>query len=232
MEYRKADHYPTKFHGTVGIKPEVFVFHSTHGASYSYLNGLFQGDYKRDNGDSTKTAVTVHFGVYKDGSLVEYAPWKRGKAYQCWHAGASEWQGRSGVSAFSLGVEIQHSPYELFTDAQIEALCYLVRMVKVEYPEMQWTTHKFISERLQGKWDPYPPWETQVWPVLKSVIEGEDMPIDAVTETTYKPYLEKLVSLGIINKPEAHPAGDAVSNGLLWTVVGRLLEKIESFPKP
>lgn len=58
----------------------------------------------------------------------------------------------------------------------------------------------------------------------------EDMPIDAVTESTYKPHLEKLVSLGIINKPEAHPAGDAVSNGLLWTVIGRLLEKIESFP--
>ena len=170
MDYRKADHYPTRYHGAVGITPRVFVFHSTHGGSYSYLNGLFQGDYKRDDG----VAVTVHFGCYKDGALVEYAPWKRGEAYQCWHAGPSEWKGETGVSAFSIGVEIQHAPNEPFTDGQIEALIYLVRMVKAEYPGMQWTTHKEISGRLQGKWDPYPPWDTQVWPVLRAIIEGED----------------------------------------------------------
>lgn len=178
VDYRKADHYPTAFHGTIGITPRVFVFHSTHGGSFDYLNGLFQGDYRRDG----TTAVTVHFGCYKDGRLIEYAPWRRGEAYQCWHAGKSYWQGEWGVSAFSLGVEIQHSPYERFTEAQIEALCYLVRMVREEYPDIAWTTHEYISGYhpetgavIQGKWDPYPPWETQVWPILEPLTRGDDM---------------------------------------------------------
>lgn len=166
VNYYKAENYPTNFHGLIGIKPEVFVFHSTDGGSYNYLHGLFQGLYRRDD----KVAVTVHFGLYKDGRLVEYAPWKKGECYQCWHAGASEWNGRTGVSAFSIGVEIQQSPYENYTDAQIEGLIFLVKMVKAEYPNIAWTTHKEISGRLQGKWDPYPPWETQVWPLLQKVI--------------------------------------------------------------
>ena len=52
------------------------------------------------------------------------------------------------------------------------------------------------------------------------------MPIDTVAESTVKPELAKLVAAGIITKPEAHKLTDAVSVGLLWVVIGRLLDKV------
>lgn len=169
MIYRKADTYPTLKHGSTSMTPRVTVFHSTHGGGYGYLNDLFQGKVNNPGGP-----VTVHWCVYKDGTVIEYAPWTRGKAYVCWHAGLSEYKGVRSVNNFSLGIEIQHSPNEKFTDGQIEGLEYLVRMILKEYPNMEWTTHEAISGKLQGKWDPYPPWETQVWPHLKAIIGGEE----------------------------------------------------------
>lgn len=62
--------------------------------------------------------------------------------------------------------------------------------------------------------------------------EGDDMAIDTVDEATWKPERDKLIKAGIINMPADHPADEAVSNGLLWTIIGRLLDKIEAPPKP
>lgn len=175
MIYYKAETYPTLKHSG-RITPELFVFHSTHGGGFDYLHRLFQGKTTANGG-----YVTVHFCAYKDGTLVEYAPWKRGQALACWHAGKSYWQGRWSCNYFSIGVEIQHSPYERFTQGQIEALSWLVAQVREEYPHIAWTTHEYISGYhpetgavIQGKWDPYPPWETQVWPHLKAIIGGEE----------------------------------------------------------
>ena len=56
--------------------------------------------------------------------------------------------------------------------------------------------------------------------------EGDEMPIDTVAESTVKPELAKLVAAGIITKPEAHKLTDATSNGLLFVMLGRLLDKI------
>lgn len=175
MNYRKASAYPTAYHGG-RITPELFVWHSTHGGSKAWLDQLFSG---RTTNDGAK--ITVHFAIYKDGELVEYAPWKPGEAVACWHAGKSEWNGRTSCNMFSLGCEIQHSPGEDFTPEQLEAIGYLTRMVQAEYPDLIHTTHKAVSGRLQGKSDPYSPhWEEQAWPVVQAIIEGEDMADPAV----------------------------------------------------
>lgn len=174
MRYYQSAAYPTAYHGRV-IVPDIFVWHSTHGGGKAWLDQLFSG---RITNSGSK--ITVHFAIYKDGDLVEYAPWKRGEAVACWHAGLSEWDGRTSANFFSLGCEIQHAPGEDFTVGQLEAIEYLTRMVQAEYPAMRHTTHKFISGRLQGKTDPYSPqWEAQAWPVIAEAIrpkeEEEDM---------------------------------------------------------
>jgi hypothetical protein len=56
----------------------------------------------------------------------------------------------------------------------------------------------------------------------------EDMAIDTVSAATVQPYLAKLQAAGIIDKPTAHAITDAASVGLLWVVIGRLLDKIEA----
>lgn len=165
MKYYKANSYPTKYHGSL-IKPEIFVWHSTAGGGEEWLDSLFSG--LITNGGNK---ITVHFAIYKNGDLVEYAPWKKGEAVACWHAGKSVWEGRSSCNMFSLGCEIQHSKGENFTEEQIKAIEFLAAMIQKEYPQMKHTTHKFISGALQGKTDPYSPhWESQGWPaVLRGV---------------------------------------------------------------
>lgn len=177
MSLRRADAYPTAYHGG-RITPDIFVWHSTYGGAKAWLDQLFSG---RITNSGSK--ITVHFAIYKDGDLVEYAPWKRGEAVACWHAGLSEFAGRTSANFFSLGCEIQHAPGEDFTVGQLEAIEYLTRMVQAEYPALRHTTHKFISGRLQGKTDPYSPqWEAQAWPVVQRALgtktaakEEEDM---------------------------------------------------------
>jgi N-acetyl-anhydromuramyl-L-alanine amidase AmpD len=169
MKYYRCSSYPTAYHGRI-ITPDIFVWHSTHGGAKAWLDQLFSG---RITNSGSK--ITVHFGLYKDGDLVEYAPWKRGEAVACWHAGLSEWEGRNSANFFSLGCEIQHAPGEDFTVGQLEAIEYLTRMVQAEYPAMRHTTHKFISGRLQGKSDPYSPqWESQAWPVIAEAIRPKE----------------------------------------------------------
>jgi N-acetyl-anhydromuramyl-L-alanine amidase AmpD len=221
MIYRKADTYPTLSHGDL-IYPTIFVFHSTDGGSYDWLNELFQGKTTNNGGH-----ITVHFAIYKDGTLVEYAPWKDGECVACWHAGLSQYEGRASCNFFSIGVEIQQSPGEPYTDKQIKALKFLVKMVKEEYPDIEWTTHKYISGALQGKWDPYPPWEDQVWPILQEVINGEEDMTDEQAKQLYELRYVTGTKQSYVN---------AITNALLaqnWKEVKRLNDEFYSkFPYP
>lgn len=169
MQLRLCESYPTAYHGSK-ITPEIFVWHSTDGGGKWWLDQLFSG---RTTNSGAK--ITVHFGIYKDGDLVQYAPWKRGEAVACWHAGKSMWQGKESCNFFSLGCEIQHSPGKDFTPEQLDAIWYLTRIVQAEYPTMQHTTHKYISGALQGKTDPFSPqWESQAWPIIQRVINNQE----------------------------------------------------------
>lgn len=169
VSLRKCSVYPTLYHGRV-IRPEIFIWHSTGGAGKQWLDELFSGQ-RLNNGSK----ITVHFCIYRDGEIIQYAPWRQGEAVACWHAGLSEWEGRTSANFFSLGCEIQHAPGEDFTLGQLEAIEYLTRMVQAEYPALRHTTHKFISGRLQGKSDPYSPqWESQAWPVIAEAIRPKE----------------------------------------------------------
>ena len=167
MIYRKAETYPTLMHGDTGLTAEVMVFHSTGGNGWKYVHGLFQGLYKRDG----VMPITVHFGVTREGVIYEYAPWRAGEMYQCWHAGKSQFEGRAQVSRFALGVEIDHKPGQAFPPEQVEAMQYLVRLVWSEYPDIAWTTHKRIAMPPGRKADPYSPdWEQQMWPAIQEAL--------------------------------------------------------------
>lgn len=228
VTYQRSKPYPTKNHGKK-ITPELLVVHTTEGGSKEWLDGLFRGAYGRGDGVN----VSVHWCIYKDGSIVEYAPWRPGEAVACYHAGESRWNGRKSCNYWSIGYEIQHKWGDPYPEVQIEAIIYLNRTVKAAYPNIEYVTHEQIAWPRGRKSDPTLPWRTDVagrvladW---HGIQEDDDMAVDKVGAATVKPELEKLVKAGIITKPEVHNIDDAASVGLLWTALGRVVDLI---PKP
>lgn len=153
------------------ITPELLVCHTTEGGSKSYLDDLFAGRVSRGDGIN----VSVHWCVYKDGEVREYAPWKPGEAVACWQAGQSMWRDRGSLNYWSLGFEIQHVSGEPYPEVQIQAVCDLVRMVHREYPDMELVTHAQVAWPRGRKTDPTAPWETDVWPRVSAAWEGDNM---------------------------------------------------------
>lgn len=152
MNYRKATVYPSRSSGG-RMNPTILVIHTTEGYGRDYLDSLFSGQVLRDG----KQKISVHWCIYRDGSIVEYAPWRPGEAVKCIHAGASSWKGRSSCNNFALGVEIEHVAGDPYPEPVIQALEYLVGTVHDTYPEMELTEHKIISPG--RKPDPSAPWD-------------------------------------------------------------------------
>ena len=167
MSYRKSSPYPTQHHGR-RITPELLVCHTTEGGTKKWLDRAFSGT---DSGYH----FSVHWCIYQDGEIVEYAPWKPGEAVACWHAGRSEWNGRESCNYWSIGFEIQHMAGQTYPQAQIDSILDLLAMVKAEYPGIELVTHKQIAMPRGRKSDPTYPWDTEVWPQVWALWNGEDM---------------------------------------------------------
>lgn len=81
--------------------------------------------------------VSAHYVIDHDGTIYELvSPFKR-----AWHAGISQWDGRSGLNAYSIGIELLNKDlcggekFECdFEDAQIDALISLIEKLKQEFP--------------------------------------------------------------------------------------------------
>ena len=106
--------------------PEIIVLHATAG--------------KTDSGDvswctSWESKVSYHAIIGRDGTLYTLVPTMR----QAWHAGKSEWKGRTGCNAFSLGLAFanRHDGSEMLTASQIRTAEALIRIWRRQYPKIQ-----------------------------------------------------------------------------------------------
>ncbi|TCS73978.1 AmpD protein [Sulfuritortus calidifontis] len=74
--------------------------------------------------------VSAHFFIRRDGELIQFVPC----AQRAWHAGASTWAGRERCNDFSIGVELEGSDNQPFTEVQYARLAELARMLRAAYP--------------------------------------------------------------------------------------------------
>ena len=58
--------------------------------------------------------VSSHFLIRRDGSLIQFVSADK----RAWHAGVSDYRGRTGCNDFSIGVEIEGTDYEPFRQEQ------------------------------------------------------------------------------------------------------------------
>lgn len=76
--------------------------------------------------------VSAHVLIRRDGLVVQYVPF----GARAWHAGPSEYRGRSGCNDFSIGIELEGVDDIPYMDAQYESLIRVIRALLVGYPTL------------------------------------------------------------------------------------------------
>ncbi|MDM5068885.1 1,6-anhydro-N-acetylmuramyl-L-alanine amidase AmpD [Aeromonas salmonicida] len=74
--------------------------------------------------------VSAHCLIRRDGELVQYVPF----GARAWHAGVSSWDGREACNDFSIGIELEGTDEQPYSDAQYEVLSGLSRTISRHYP--------------------------------------------------------------------------------------------------
>mgnify|MGYP001034239823 CR=1 FL=1 len=107
---------------------------------------------------SPKSGVSAHLLVDKDGAVYQLLPFN----VAGWHAGRSEYEGVSGVNAFSVGIE-NVGLGDAWPTAQIEANRAIIEALWDAYPIEDVVGHEDVATPPGRKTDPGPnyPW-TQV----------------------------------------------------------------------
>lgn len=85
--------------------------------------------------------VSAHVFVRRDGHLVQYVPFH----LRAWHAGVSSWRGRERCNDFSIGIELEGSDGQPFTDAQYAALREVLQHIRRRYPGVDVVGHSDVA---------------------------------------------------------------------------------------
>jgi AmpD protein len=107
--------------------------------------------------------VSAHFLIRRDGEVIQFVSCNR----RAWHAGVSSWRDRVRCNDFSIGVELEGSDEEPFTDIQYEKLAELTRGIRAAYPIEDIVGHSDIAP--VRKTDPGPHFD---WARYRALIEG------------------------------------------------------------
>ena len=78
-------------------------------------------------------AVSSHVLIARDGTLTQYVPFDR----RAWHAGKSEYCGRSACNDFSIGIELEGTDDLPYASAQYRVLAQLIAALRRSYPSLR-----------------------------------------------------------------------------------------------
>lgn len=112
--------------------------------------------------------VAAHCLIRRDGEIVQYVPFDK----RAWHAGVSSWQGRERCNDFSIGIELEGTDFEPFTEAQYQSLLKVSDLILRHYPvdTQHITGHSDIAPG--RKTDPGPHFD---WSRYLNGLQGNDV---------------------------------------------------------
>ena len=85
--------------------------------------------------------VSAHFFIRRRGELIQCVSCDQ----RAWHAGVSQWRGRSQCNAWSLGIELEGTDRVPFTLEQYQTLEALLRGLAQRYPLREVVGHEHIA---------------------------------------------------------------------------------------
>lgn len=145
MEARRSPHFDQRPAGAV-IDLLVLHFISLPAGVFKgeCVDQLFMGTLDAEAAglpELNGLRVSSHFFVRRSGEVRQYVD----VFDRAWHAGLSNFRGRSACNDFSIGIELEGSHLVPFEDAQYEALQRLVADLRALTP-LRWVTgHEFIA---------------------------------------------------------------------------------------
>lgn len=85
--------------------------------------------------------VSAHFLIRRDGEIIQFVSADK----RAWHAGISCFEGVEGCNDFSIGIELEGSDFEPFTEVQYQVLASLSQCLKSRYPLRAVRGHEHIA---------------------------------------------------------------------------------------
>ena len=120
----------------------------------SQIVDLFQNQLDCDSDASFASLrdvkVSSHFLIRRDGTLLQFVS----VLERAWHAGLSQFEGRSGCNDFSIGVELEGTDTSAFASAQYLTLTRLTQVLLAAFPIRHIVGHSDIAP--DRKTDPGP----------------------------------------------------------------------------
>lgn len=112
----------------ISLPPEQF--------SGNYIDQLFCNELNPDDHpyfqEIYQLKVSAHLLIRRNGDIHQYVPFH----LRAWHAGTSQYLGRERCNDYSLGIELEGSVKQDFTDIQYQRLAEVVRVLLWHYPSL------------------------------------------------------------------------------------------------
>ena len=77
--------------------------------------------------------VSSHLFIRRSGEVIQFVPFNK----KAWHAGKSNYKGRENFNEFSIGIELEGSVDDVFTDNQYHRLKIVIQELKELYPSIK-----------------------------------------------------------------------------------------------
>lgn len=123
-----------------GVEPDMIIIHGI-----SLPPGQFGGDYIEAFftncldcsahpyfAEIEGLQVSSHLLLHRDGAVVQFVPFGR----RAWHAGESSFRGRPACNDYSIGIELEGTDTEPYTDAQYAQLVSVIAAICESYPRI------------------------------------------------------------------------------------------------
>lgn len=106
-------------------------------------------------GQIAQVRVSAHVVIERDGRITQFVPFER----RAWHAGVSVFEGRPRCNDFSVGIELEGSDFEPFSDPQYLALNGVLAMLCRSYPVRAVRGHSDIAPGRKTDPGPFFDWQ-------------------------------------------------------------------------
>ena len=91
--------------------------------------------------------VSSHLYIKRDGEIIQFVPFNK----RAWHAGESSFNGEFDCNDFSIGIELEGSDCDKFTDHQYQVLIDVTKQLMKKYPDIKKNSIKGHSDIAPGR---------------------------------------------------------------------------------